>query len=86
MNAARARRRWMAWCRYVDKTQTRTSSGSAWRSSDVHWGQVEAYWDARYARLTARQVEAYWDARYARRAAPHGIRVVYYPKWGHPRD
>lgn len=44
MNAAKARRRWLAWCRYVDKTQTQPSPRRY-----VHVGQAKAYADAMFA-------------------------------------
>lgn len=44
MRASRARRRWLKWCRYVDKTQTRRAR------SGVHYGQASAYVDVMYAR------------------------------------
>lgn len=69
MNASRARRRWLRWCRYVNATQTQAiSSGRRW-GTDIHTGQVKAY----------------HDYTFARRAFPRGARVIYYPKWGHTR-
>ena len=65
MNAARARRRWLAWCRYVDKTQSRPR-GNDHRPAFTHIGQAKAY----------------QDAMFAGRAFPHGVRYVYFPKWG----
>lgn len=46
MNAGRARRRWLKWCRYVDKTQTRTRKRNM---AGIHVGQVKAYSDASVA-------------------------------------
>lgn len=46
MNASRARRRWLTWCRYVGKTQSVSRAVGA----GVHAGQAKAYRDAMYAR------------------------------------
>lgn len=50
MNASRAKRRWIRWCRYVAATQTRTSSRSF---AGTHNGQAKAYADVMYARRYA---------------------------------
>ena len=47
MNASRARRRWLRWCRYVDKTQSLPSNPHI---GNVHDGQALAYEDLMYAR------------------------------------
>ena len=66
VNASRARRRWLRWCRYQSKTKSvcnRKSSGYS------HVGLVMAYSDATMA------------GRRAGRAYPRGARAVYYPDW-----
>lgn len=47
MNASRARRRWLKWCRYIDKTHS--AGGGKW-GARVHEGQAKAYQDAMFAR------------------------------------
>lgn len=47
MNASRAKRRWITWCRYIDKTQTATDS--KWYAG-MHRGHTKAYDDLMYAR------------------------------------
>ena len=46
MNANRARRRWLKWCRYVDRTQT--IPAGKW-GSGVHAGQAKAFEGVMYA-------------------------------------
>jgi len=48
MNAARARRRWLAWCRYVNATQTQANRSRGW-GTDIHAGQAKAYQDYTFA-------------------------------------
>ena len=62
MNANKARRRWIRWCRYVAKTQ----SGTAHRSyAGTHHGQAKAYQDAMYAgRYAPIGVRAVWYPRW----------------------
>lgn len=48
MNAAKAKRRWLAWCRYVAATGT-TPEGSRRRLRGVHAGQAKAYQDHIFA-------------------------------------
>lgn len=50
MRASRAKRRWLAWCRYVDATQTRANG--RW-GTDIHAGQARAYQDVMFARRAA---------------------------------
>lgn len=45
MNAAKAKRRWIAWCRYVEKTDTRTKPSFA----GLHQGHTKAYQDLMFA-------------------------------------
>lgn len=52
MRVSRAKRRWLAWCRYVDATQTRANPRRHW-GTDVHTGQARAYQDVLYARRAA---------------------------------
>lgn len=47
MRVSRAKRRWIKWCRYVDKTQSRTSLAAL--RSGAHLGQVDAYADYMFA-------------------------------------
>jgi hypothetical protein len=49
VNASRARRRWLKWCRYVDKTQS-IRAGSKMAFTEIHEGQAKAYQDAMFAR------------------------------------
>lgn len=49
MNASKAKRRWLAWCRYVAATNTRANSSRLW-GLDVHHGQSKAYQDHMFAR------------------------------------
>lgn len=46
MNASRARRRWLKWCRYVDKTQSQTSNKNF---AGTHAGQARAHQDVTFA-------------------------------------
>lgn len=48
MRVARAKRRWVKWCRYVAKTQSQTSPHR--HLSSAHRGQVDAYADYMFAR------------------------------------
>ena len=73
MNASKAKRRWIKWCRYVDKTQSQTAARS---HAGTHYGQAKAY-GTHYG-----QAKAYRDAMCAGRWAPNGVRVVWYPRWG----
>ena len=66
MNASRAKRRWLRWCRYVQKTQSRANAHSKWNAAGTHHGQA---W-------------AYSDAMYANRYYPKGVREPWYPRWG----
>lgn len=47
MNASKARRRWLTWCRYIDKTQSMTSNR---RFAGIHAGQAKAYECVMFAR------------------------------------
>jgi hypothetical protein len=49
MNASRAKRRWMAWCRYVAATGTQADRSRA-GGTDIHTGQVKAYQGHMFAR------------------------------------
>lgn len=49
MNASKAKRRWIRWCRYVDKTQTRANAHRTW-GTETHEGQAIAYYDTMFAR------------------------------------
>lgn len=48
MRVSRAKRRWLRWCRYVDKTQTLANRSRGW-GTDAHTGQAKAYADVMYA-------------------------------------
>jgi len=65
MNAARARRRWLKWCRYVASTgsiSARTGFGG------THRAQVQAYWDATHARRwVPNGLRSVWYPRWAAR-------------------
>lgn len=52
MRASRAKRRWLAWCRYVAATQTQASPGRHW-GTGIHTGQARAYQGVMYARRAA---------------------------------
>lgn len=69
MNAARAKRRWIAWCRYVQHTQSEPTGGNAWALARIHRGHAKAY----------------QDAMFAKRWYPKGARAVWYPSWGSTR-
>lgn len=49
MNASRAKRRWLAWGRYVAATGTMANRSRGW-GTDAHTGQAKAYQDCMYAR------------------------------------
>lgn len=51
MNATKARRRWIAWCRYVQKTGTQANLSRGW-GTDAHDGQARAFDDATFAGRT----------------------------------
>lgn len=58
MNASRARRRWLKWCRYIDKTQSETPHRSY---AGTHTGQAKAYTDVMFAhRCTPRGARVPW--------------------------
>jgi hypothetical protein len=62
MNASKARRRWMRWCRYVAATQSVTTNKNY---AGTHAGQVKAYSDVMYARRYAPiGVRAPWYPRW----------------------
>ena len=48
MNASKAKRRWMAWCRYMATTETRANPSRRW-GTDAHDGQSKAYQDCMFA-------------------------------------
>lgn len=52
MRVGRAKRRWLKWCRYVQKTQTRASKQRSW-GTEAHTGQAYAYYGVMYARRWA---------------------------------
>lgn len=52
MKAARAKRRWVKWCRYVAKTGTSANFRSCWKSG-FHSGQAKAFTDVMYAKRYA---------------------------------
>ena len=63
MRANKAKRRWIKWCRYVDKTQTR-SAKSGYGGS--HVGHSKAYADAMYAhRWAPNGIRSVWFPRWA---------------------
>lgn len=43
MNAARAKRRWLAWCRYTARTHSTRTNGNA------HYGAAKAFANHTYA-------------------------------------
>lgn len=69
MNANKAKRRWLRWCRYVAATQSESGLHGKWKTGGIHAGQAKAYQD--YA--------------FAQRAYPRGARLVWYPAWGSVR-
>jgi hypothetical protein len=48
----RAKRRWLRWCRYIDKTQS-MANGSRKRWTEIHVGQAKAFEDVMHARRYA---------------------------------
>lgn len=48
MNASKAKRRWMKWCRYIATTGTAAHGSSLW-ITEVHRGHAKAYGDAMFA-------------------------------------
>lgn len=48
MRVGKAQRRWIKWCRYVQKTQSRANAGNRWGTT-LHDGQAKAYADVMYA-------------------------------------
>jgi hypothetical protein len=42
VKVARAKRRWLAWCRYVDKTQSQANRSARW-GYQTHQGQSKAW-------------------------------------------
>lgn len=48
MNASKAKRRWIAWCRYVAATGTKANRSRGW-GTDAHNGQAKAYHDHMFA-------------------------------------
>lgn len=52
MNASKAKRRWVRWCRYVAKTGTEASLARSW-GSGTHAGQAKAYEGVMFARRYA---------------------------------
>ncbi len=53
MNATKAQRRWIAWCRYVQKTGTQANRSRGW-GTDAHNGHAKAFNDATFAGRGAR--------------------------------
>lgn len=49
MKVAKAKRRWIKWCRYVDKTQSKAAFQRRW-GTETHAGQAVAYYDVMFAR------------------------------------
>jgi hypothetical protein len=65
MNVARVKRRWLRWCRYVDKTQTRADRSRGW-GTDIHTGQSKAYDGVTYAkRYVPIGLRVVWYPRWA---------------------
>lgn len=63
MNASKAKRRWIRWCRYVAKTQTQAKRSHL--LPGTHAGQVKAYSDLTYAgRFYPRGVRYVWYPRW----------------------
>lgn len=64
MNVGRARRRWLKWCRYVQKTQTLADPRRRW-GTGAHAGQARAYQDAMFAgRYAPKGVRNVWYPRW----------------------
>jgi hypothetical protein len=62
MNANKARRRWLRWCRYVDTTQSATARK---HYAGTHAGQAKAYTDAMYAhRWAPNGIRVVWYPRW----------------------
>lgn len=48
MRVARAQRRWVRWCRYIQKTQSRANIKNKW-GCEIHKGQAKAHVDVMVA-------------------------------------
>jgi len=48
VRVGRAKRRWIAWCRYIQKTNSQANHLRDW-GTNIHAGQAKAYEDAMYA-------------------------------------
>lgn len=66
MRVSRAKRRWLRWCRYIQRTQSQANAHSKW-GTYAHDGQARAYSDAMYAkRYYPKGVREPWYPRWGR--------------------
>lgn len=60
MRVGRTQRRWIRWCRYIQKTQSKANIKNKW-CCEIHKGQTKAYADVMVAhRWTRRGLRAPW--------------------------
>lgn len=70
MNASKAKRRWLKWCRYVAGTGTVARGSSLW-ITEVHRGHAKAYEAVMFAgRSYPRGARAVWYPRWAHGSSP----------------
>ena len=72
MNAAKAKRRWLKWCRYIASTDTAARGSSLW-IAEVHRGHVKAYEHAMFAgRAYPHGARVVWYPRWAHGSGADG--------------